>query len=298
MKLPTFVDIGPGRSGSTWLHEVLASHPQVGMSSVKETEFFNLEYERGIEWYARFFAHVTDAVAVGEISNNYYVDSGVAGRIQEHLPGVKLVIHLRDPYELLASFHAFGIRRGLTLPPLSQSLDEPVGRLMNTGYPQRERTGRLTEGHRVTLFHSVLLLDRLQPFLERFPPGQIYTLVFDRVRSEPAVLASEIFEYLGVDAGHRSEALGEVVNPTIVPRSRLMAAAAKTSAYYLRQVGGHAVLQRLHRSRAIKRFLFRAASTAPRSEIRRTLPGQAVKRIDTEIERLKERFPLLRDHWE
>ena len=37
--LPTFVGIGSMRCGSTWLYEVLRSHPDVRLSDAKELDF-------------------------------------------------------------------------------------------------------------------------------------------------------------------------------------------------------------------------------------------------------------------
>jgi len=54
--LPTFVFIGPGRSGSTWMYELLRSHPDVCLGrGTKETLFFEKHYDRGVDWYESFF---------------------------------------------------------------------------------------------------------------------------------------------------------------------------------------------------------------------------------------------------
>ena len=53
LRLPDFIHVGPPRTGTTWLHEVLKGH--VGLPEGKSTRFFETEYHRGIEWYADFF---------------------------------------------------------------------------------------------------------------------------------------------------------------------------------------------------------------------------------------------------
>ena len=56
MTLPTFLGIGVLRGGTTWLHELLVSHPDVYVPArCKETYFFDLYYERGLEWYEGLF---------------------------------------------------------------------------------------------------------------------------------------------------------------------------------------------------------------------------------------------------
>ena len=38
-RLPNFLHLGPSKSGSTWLHEVLISHPEVYFSEAKDLLF-------------------------------------------------------------------------------------------------------------------------------------------------------------------------------------------------------------------------------------------------------------------
>src|SRR5690349_80920 len=53
-QLPHCIAVGVGRSGTTWLHQVLAGH--VGLPyGVKETDFFLRKYSNGIDWYKSFF---------------------------------------------------------------------------------------------------------------------------------------------------------------------------------------------------------------------------------------------------
>ena len=52
MTLPTFLGIGVQRGGSTWLHTLLTSHPDVYLPTRrKEVRFFDRDYERGLKWY-------------------------------------------------------------------------------------------------------------------------------------------------------------------------------------------------------------------------------------------------------
>ncbi len=53
--LPNFLHLGPSKSGSTWLHEVLIGHPEVYLSQAKDLYFFNRYYDRGPGWYRAQF---------------------------------------------------------------------------------------------------------------------------------------------------------------------------------------------------------------------------------------------------
>lgn len=96
MTLPTFLGIGVPRGGTTWLHTLLASHPEVYMPTRrKEIRFFEKYYERGVSWYSTFFCPPEQAEryrAIGEISTQYYDCKACPQRIFTTLPQSKLII--------------------------------------------------------------------------------------------------------------------------------------------------------------------------------------------------------------
>jgi hypothetical protein len=116
MTLPTFLGIGVQRSGTTWLHTLLASHPEVYMPTRrKEIRFFERYYDRGLGWYEKFFCPVADAdryQAIGEISTQYYDCDECPERIFTTLPQGKLIIMLRHPVSRAYSHYGFSVQRG------------------------------------------------------------------------------------------------------------------------------------------------------------------------------------------
>ena len=52
----TFI-IGAQKSGTTALHNLLYSHPEVSLPNIKETHFFSMNenYLKGIDWYKTQF---------------------------------------------------------------------------------------------------------------------------------------------------------------------------------------------------------------------------------------------------
>lgn len=116
MTLPTFLGIGVQRAGTTWLHTLLASHPDVYMPTRrKEIRFFDRYFDRGLEWYETFFCPPEQAhryKAIGEISTQYYDCAECPQRIFNTLPNVKLIIMLRHPVNRAYSAYGFAIQRG------------------------------------------------------------------------------------------------------------------------------------------------------------------------------------------
>ena len=96
--LPTFLILGAQKCGTTSLHSLLAQHPEICMSEPKETNFFNIHFDRGLEYYREtFFNSWKGHKAVGEASPSYFFLPYVPERIAAALPGVKMMVILRDP---------------------------------------------------------------------------------------------------------------------------------------------------------------------------------------------------------
>lgn len=115
MTLPTFLGIGVPRGGTTWLHTLLTSHPDVYMPTQrKEIQFFNRYYERGVGWYETFFCPAEQAnqyKAIGEISTQYYDCEKCPERLFTILPDSKLIIMLRHPVDRAYSQYGFVVQR-------------------------------------------------------------------------------------------------------------------------------------------------------------------------------------------
>jgi hypothetical protein len=98
LRLPDFIGVGPPRTATTWLHEVLSGH--VGLpEGVKETDFFAWQYNKGLAWYAAHFRNCPADRPIGEFSPNYFVGAHTRERIAKDIPGCKMICTLRDPVE-------------------------------------------------------------------------------------------------------------------------------------------------------------------------------------------------------
>ena len=115
MTLPNFLGIGVQRAGTTWLHTLLASHPDVYMPTRrKEIRFFERYYHYGLDWYGEFFCPPEEAAqykAIGEISTQYYDCDDCPERIFTTLPKGKLIIMLRHPVNRAYSHYGFVVQR-------------------------------------------------------------------------------------------------------------------------------------------------------------------------------------------
>ena len=268
------------------------------MAKVKETEFFNHNYEKGVDWYHAQFPDEGNSVA-GEISNCYYTEPFIIERVQGYSPEMKIMVNVRDPYGLLKSFHGFGIRRGLALPSLENSLDVPIGMLMGAGYDYRKQHNQLTDGDVVPLIESVMLSGLLQSVFESFPAEQVYVFVFERLKNEKQAVIQEMYEFLGVDSQFVPPVADEIVNASMAPKSKLIARMATRVSYLLRRIGAYGILSALHQSRLIKQMFYSDGRTAKGSEVnpREVLDAETRQQLDQEILDMMETYPPLKRWW-
>lgn len=121
-KAPGFSRSRGPEGGTTTLQALLSAHQQVFLPAGKEVHYFSLHYERGAHWYGEQFADAVPSQCCGEITPYYLFHPEAPRRIQELLPGVRLVLLLRDPVERAVSQYFHSVRLGLEPLSLEQAL--------------------------------------------------------------------------------------------------------------------------------------------------------------------------------
>ena len=203
-QIPTYLGIGVPRAGTTWLHDLLGSHPEVYVPSRrKELSYFNLNYERGPAWYRKFFPPEAEQGryrAIGEVTPYYFYCDDCPERMVR--AGVeKLVLILRHPVDRAWSYYGQKIRNGMYRGSFEEFLRQSRWPVVDQGHYSRY----------------------LSRYLHYFDRRQILVLLFEEalpdIRSTTTILGS----FLGVDAaGFAGSAAAETVNSSYVPRSRLL----------------------------------------------------------------------------
>ena len=211
-RLPTFLVIGAMKAGTDSLWQYLRAHPHVHMSGTKELDFFvsELNLRRGEAWYRGQFATTPPhAIAVGEASTSYskypFYD-GVAERIQERVPGVRIVYLVRDPIERIRSHWQHQVLLRLEQRPLARAvLDDPA----------------------YVDFSSYAM--QIERYLRWLPPERLLVVASESLRHDRAATMARILRFLGVDEPMPGGALDAEYHATAggsVPRKGLALARA------------------------------------------------------------------------
>lgn len=103
-QLPSFFILGPPRTGTTWLYEVLRTSTLLP-SPTKETRFFDKHFRRGLDWYLAHFPDANDNRPMGEVAPTYFASSQARERIAKLIPEAKVVCVFRNPVDRVLSLY-------------------------------------------------------------------------------------------------------------------------------------------------------------------------------------------------
>jgi hypothetical protein len=178
--LPNFIIIGGLKCGTTSIHHYLGVHPDINMSKPKELNFFAAEqnWDLGLDWYRGRF---DDRFKVNGESSPHYTNrprfNGVAERIHQHVPDVKMIYMVRDPIKRILSHWVHASGAGYETREFEETLNLP-----DTSYIQRS-----------------MYWMQLQPYLEDFDHSQIEIITQEELGRDRDGTMKKAFRHLGVD---------------------------------------------------------------------------------------------------
>ena len=213
---PNFIVIGPGKSGTTWMYQVLKEHPEVCVSSAKETLYFEKYYDKGISWYSKFFKHCDkkNIKAIGEISNTYIFSEDAPKRIFDFDKNIKLISSCRNPIDRAFSHYLFLKRNGT----YSKSFEEAIN----------EERHIIERG----LYHKYF-----KNYLEYFEREQLLILIYQDLKDDPLQFSATIFSFLAVESLSNLPSQNEKILVASKARNKYISLATKKSAEIIRELG-------------------------------------------------------------
>jgi hypothetical protein len=193
--LPSFLICGGQRCGTTSLYRALAAHPVVLKAVLhKGVHYFDLAYHRGLGWYRGHFPLLRAAARVEREygapaqtfeSSPYYMYHPLAmGRIVRDLPGVRVVVLVRDPVERAYSQHAHEVE-----PARLRGQEERLRR--DASYYSFSHQHHAYRGRGEYARH----LERMAALLGR---DRIKVVCSERFFADPAPVYDEVLDFLGL----------------------------------------------------------------------------------------------------
>lgn len=183
------IGVGPPKTATTWIADVLRDHPQVYVPKEKELHYFNpvQHYHRDVvnrnstqpeSWYHDFFENAPSEVIWAEFTVSYFEFPECAERIFKYNPKAKIIISLREPVARAFSHYLFLKNKGVIGP---ESFED---------YVEQDSY----------VFDVSMYAENLKKYLEVFPKDQILVLLHEDLRLNAQNFYDRIIQFLGADA--------------------------------------------------------------------------------------------------
>lgn len=197
-----FIGVGASKCATTWIYQCLKEHPEICMSSKKETAFFSQDhkYEKGLGYYSKFFSHCSKEKKRGEFSIGYLNTSEAPARIHSEFPNVKLIASLRNPIERAYSHYEFAKNIKTRISGYN-SLREALS--------DREFVKAGLYGH------------NLENYLRFFSEEDIKIVLYEDIQNSPRETIEHIYNFLDVDSNFNPSIIKKKVNATGTKRRNL-----------------------------------------------------------------------------
>jgi Sulfotransferase domain len=275
-RLANFLHLGPSKSGSTWLHEALITHPQMYFTEAKDLYFFSRYYERGAAWYhAQFRGARAEHKVIGEVCPEYLSCPEAAERIRDCLgPDVRLMVTLREPTSRAFSAYLYLRKHGLASTTFRQSTQTALD--------------LLEEGRYGT---------HLSRYLKYFDRRSLHVALFDDFQADPPAFVDDVTDWLGVARHAVAPEQLQVRLPASRARALPVAKLAKRGADWMRHHDRADLVGRIKRSPLVQRALYQ-----PLGEARPEMSPEDVsfvrEQLDEEIRAVEDEFGIpLRQRW-
>lgn len=198
-KLPDFLIIGSQKAATTTLFSYLRDNNQVAPPVVKETHFFNMNYNRGFNYYRSFFPLFNSRKATFEATPDY-LDHPLAPQLcNKHLSSLKLIVALRNPisrafshFNFVQSYNAaerkITFEQGLAL---EQERMQKAFKLM----PQdRYNSARMFSNY--GYLRKGLYYKHISNWLKYFSIDQFHFIEFNELRNDTNKVLKGLCEFL------------------------------------------------------------------------------------------------------
>lgn len=174
----SFIGFGVNRCATTWIYRCLREHPQVCVSSPKETHFFSKNYHKGMGYLDSCFKSCSSKQIKGEYSPEYITHPSAPIRIRELLPDIKLIACLREPIERIKSSFKLDQRRGkLNHKTLEEKIEKNPGLYIEKGK-----------------YYTYL-----KKWFDLFPRKNILIVIYEDIEKDSIAFIQKIYNFLEVN---------------------------------------------------------------------------------------------------
>ena len=214
---PDFLIIGAQKAATTWLWNILDSHPDTDLPDTKEIHFFGgvENYNKGKEWYYNHFKDLDKTKLTGEASTSYLYDHipywdnpsnlievdhslpTIPELVTREIPNIKIIVMLRDPVLRAVSAYKHNMRKAnrnniaSKIGLINVATQHPKFRTLELGYYARY----------------------LKLWKQYIPPEKMLVFTYEEnVAKDKKQTISKVYEFLGLDKNFKPSEPNSVKN--------------------------------------------------------------------------------------
>lgn len=268
--LLSVIGIGPQKTATTWLAQVLGASGGISLpTEVKETFFWDRHFTKGEGWY---FRHFHSKGLGAEIGPTYFHSLEATKRLKAHNPALKIIITLRDPADRAFSLYLHHVRKGRTRKGFREAIVDFPEILEASHYGKH-----------------------LQRWIEAFGKAQILVLLQDDIERAPADVLKQIGMFIGQNIDVGALDISKRVNAAGVPRSQRFAAVSTKIAEALRALGLHRVIN-FAKSMGLKSLIYSASGRSlPALDTRDRI--WLISQFEDDIRFVENHLSVPLEHW-
>jgi len=274
------IGIGAQKCASSWVFQVLKSHPEILTASrpnPKELNFFNFEFVKGYDWYHRYFDF--DGRQAVEFSVRYFTEPSVPGRLYDYDSDLKILVCIRDPVERAYSQHKHEFQQ-------------------NRLSPKRHDFNKALEQN-PTYIEQGKYATHLKRYLEYFSKNQIHLILHREIQNHPEQVTRDLYDFIGVNPDHDPEALHERENVSYGYRSHRIKTLVRKSSKQLHKIAPELVklLKKTGLPSLIRGWNRTSIESGQLPELDYETEQRMAREFKPEREQLEQIFDLDLTHW-
>ena len=203
---PNFFMVGAPKCATSALYTHLRSHPEIYMAHPKELNYFSMDltsphFSHDEEKYLSLFTDAGDAKSVGEASVWYLYSKVAAAKIKAFSPDAKIIAMLRNPVDMIYSYHSQRIWNGTEdLADFGEAIDAIEDRRKGKRLPEDPYPVEGLYYLDIAKYH-----DQIKRYIDAFGRDNIKIIIFDDFKTDKDTILRETQEFLGVDPNYTAD---------------------------------------------------------------------------------------------
>jgi hypothetical protein len=198
--LPDFLVLGAQKGGTSSLFEYLVAHPGVRAPFRKEVHYFDVNHDRGVQWYRSFFplrSAASERWLTGDATPYYLFHPQAPCRAAALVPDARLIVLLRNPVERAYSQYQHSCRKGFETRSFEQAIEEELLLVGAEARRLEEDPRYRSEMHQHRAYVTRgQYVEQLERWARWYPRSRFLVLTSEQLFREPAMAYAEVLRFL------------------------------------------------------------------------------------------------------